>query len=51
MVQKIVEHWALIASVLLGISETLALIPSLKQNGILQGLIVLLKELKAKKPE
>lgn len=49
MLQKIMEHLPLILSVLLGVSEALALIPSLKANGILDGVIKALKALGAKK--
>lgn len=46
MIEKIVQNWAIIVSVLLGISESLALIPSCKSNGILDGMIKFLKALK-----
>lgn len=43
MVQIILEHHVLILSVLLGISEALALIPAVKANGIIDGVIKTLK--------
>ena len=48
MLALILENRVLILSVLLGISESLALIPSLKANGILDGIIRLLTALKSK---
>jgi hypothetical protein len=43
-----VEKIALISSVLLGISEALSLIPSIKSNGIVQLVINLLKSIAGK---
>jgi len=42
------EKIALISSVLLGISEALSLIPSIKSNGIIQLVINLLKAISGK---
>lgn len=44
----LMEHWGLIVSVLLGLSETMALIPQFKSSGILDFVIKVLKELKSK---
>lgn len=49
LLAKLMEHLPLILSVLLGISEALALIPQLKANGIIDGVIKALKALGAKK--
>lgn len=49
MLQKVMENLPLILAVLLGLSESLALIPALKANGILDGVIKALKALGAKK--
>lgn len=49
MLLTILEHKILILTVLLGISESLALIPSLQANGILDGIIKVLKALKGDK--
>ncbi len=49
MLAKMMEHLPLILTVLLGISEALAMIPALKANGILDGIIKALKALGAKK--
>lgn len=49
MLALILENRVLILTVLLGISESLALIPQLKANGILDGLIKVLKALKGEK--
>jgi len=49
MLEKLMEHLPLILAVLLGISESLALIPALKGNGILDGVIKALKALGGKK--
>jgi phosphotransferase system glucose/maltose/N-acetylglucosamine-specific IIC component len=49
MLQKVMENLPLILAVLLGISEALAMIPALKANGILDGVIKALKALGAKK--
>lgn len=46
---KLLEQLPLLLAVLLGISESLALIPSLKANGILDGIIKALKALKGDK--
>lgn len=46
MIDKIIQNWPVIISVMLGISETLALIPSCKSNGILDGVIKFLKAIK-----
>lgn len=46
MLAHLIENRVLILSVLLGLSEALALIPSLSANGILDGIIKLLKALK-----
>lgn len=43
--QWIIDHRVLVLSVLLGISEALALIPSIGANGIVQGAISLFKSL------
>jgi hypothetical protein len=43
-----VEKIALVSSVLLGISEALSLIPSIKSNGIVQLVINLLKSIAGK---
>lgn len=43
-------NWAFIATILLGISEMLSLIPALKSNGIVQGVINFLKSIGAKEP-
>lgn len=40
--QFITEHWAVIASALLGVSEVLALIPSVKANGIFHSIYIAL---------
>jgi hypothetical protein len=42
------EKIALISSILLGISEALSLIPSIKSNGIIQLVINLLKAISGK---
>lgn len=39
MMQTIHDNWPMIASVALGISEALALIPWVKANGIISGLL------------
>lgn len=49
MLAKVMENLPVILAVLLGISEALALIPSLKANGVLDGVIKALKALGAKK--
>lgn len=49
MLAKLMEHLPLILAVLLGISESLALIPALKANGILDGVIKALKVLGTQK--
>ena len=46
MLAKIIEHRIEILAVALALSEALALIPALKANGILDGVIKLLKSLK-----
>lgn len=52
MLAVLIEHHVLILTVLLGISEALALIPAVKSNGVVDGLIILLKTfLDKKKPE
>jgi hypothetical protein len=43
-----VEKIALVSSVLLGISEALSLIPSIKSNGVVQLVINLLKSIAGK---
>lgn len=43
-------NWGLVASLLLGVSEALSLIPGLKANGILDMLIKGLKALGAQQP-
>lgn len=45
MLQAILSNSALILSVALGISEALALIPSLKANGILDAVVKLCRAL------
>lgn len=47
----LVANWGLIATVLLGISEALALIPGIQANSILTGLINFLKSIGTKDPE
>lgn len=49
MLKVLMENLPLILSVLLGVSEALALIPQLKANGILDGVIKALKAMGAKK--
>jgi len=46
MIQKLIEHRIEILAVALALSEALALIPSLKANGILDGVIKTPKALK-----
>lgn len=41
--QYIIDHWGVIATALLAVSEALALIPGLKSNGIVQAIINILK--------
>lgn len=43
-----IEHIEIILAVLLGISESLALIPQIKENSILQVVISILKKLAGK---
>jgi hypothetical protein len=43
------QHIELILAVLLGVSESLALIPQVKANGIVQLVLEILKKLVAKK--
>jgi hypothetical protein len=43
------QHIELILAVLLGVSESLALIPQIKSNGIVQLVLEILKKLVAKK--
>lgn len=43
------EKIALVSAVLLGVSEALSLIPSIKANGIVQLLVMVLKSLVGKK--
>ena len=50
MLELLIEHHVLILTVLLGISESLALIPGFKSHGILVALITILKTL-LKKPD
>ncbi len=50
MLAWITANWGLIATVLLGISETLSLIPALHSNGLIQGLINFLKSVGAQPP-
>lgn len=47
----ILANWGTIATVLLAISEALSLIPSLKSNGIILGIINFLKSVGVKEPE
>jgi hypothetical protein len=47
MLSKIIEHRIEILAVALALSEALALIPALKANGILDGIIKTLKALKS----
>lgn len=47
----LLANWSLIATVLLGISEALALIPGLDSKGILAGIINFLKGLGVKDPQ
>lgn len=47
----ILANWGLIATILLGISEALALIPGLDSKGIIAGLINFLKGLGVKDPQ
>lgn len=42
------QNWALIATILLSVSETLALVPALKSNGIIDGIVKTLKSLGVK---
>lgn len=51
MMEFIQANWAIIASVLLGISELLALIPAFKSNSILQLILNAVKSLLAPKPQ
>lgn len=44
MLQFLIDNKVLLLSLALSLSEVLALIPNLKANGILQGLIDLLKK-------
>lgn len=46
MLALILENRVLILTVMLGVSEALALIPSLSANGILDGIIKVLKALR-----
>lgn len=46
-----VENLSLVLAILLGISESLSLIPQIKSNGIFQLVLNLLKKLSPKKPE
>jgi len=46
----IVEHWAQIATCLLVVSETIALIPALKSNSIMEAIINVLKNVGGKTP-
>lgn len=50
MLQTIINNWTLIATVLLGVSESLALIPAVAANGIVDAVIKFLRLL-VKKPE
>ena len=41
--QVIMDNWAVIATALLAVSEALSLIPGVKSNGIIQGIVNFLK--------
>jgi hypothetical protein len=47
----IMANWAFIATVLLGISEALALIPGLQANSVLEAIINFFKGLGVKDPQ
>lgn len=49
--QWLMANYGLVLAVLLGISESLALIPQLKANGVLDWLIKTLKALAPKDPK
>lgn len=51
MMAWIMANWSFVATVLLGISEVLALIPSLQANSVLQSIINFFKGLGVKDPE
>lgn len=44
-------NWALLVSVLLGLSEVLALIPSIKANSVFQLVVNALKSIAPKSPD
>lgn len=46
--QWFVQNWGLVATILLSVSEVLALVPALKSNGIIDGLVKTLKSLGVK---
>lgn len=44
MIQAISANWGTIATLLLAVSEALALIPGIKSNGIVMGIINFMKD-------